>query len=196
MAVVSRCCSAHVWLVFPFDLIQLRLIICVGNYKISNVYTQTAMSVSSTSSVVCAQYGLLGPVSPEWRLTALSDGLYRIESLTGLSCLFADASTKLALRARDQGLESRWKLRPSAEGSFLVENAANGLVLTLKDGSAEIHAPMQLTEAGSDHDIPWQKFTFERLDTPARSFEDVGSDKVRTFCLLPCAVYFTPNHLI
>jgi hypothetical protein len=69
-------------------------------------------------------------------------------------------------------------LRPSVGATFFVENAETCLLLSLKDGSAEEGAPVVLAEAGQNHNIHWQIFRFERLDSPARSFDDDGSEKV------------------
>jgi hypothetical protein len=103
----------------------------------------------------------------------------RIESITRLTGLAPDPASlsRLPLLAHDRELECRWRLRPSVGATFFVENAVTCLLL-LKDSSAEEGAPVVLAEAGQNHDIPWQIFRFERLDSPARSFDDDGSDKV------------------
>jgi hypothetical protein len=157
------------------------LTIFVGNYKILNTYTQTALSVDPlTQNMSCAEYGAVPVASSHWRLTGLSDGLYRIESITGIPCLSSDLSSPegVVLHPRDQGMECRWRLRPSTDASIFIENAATCLVLMLTDGSAEVGAAVRLAEAGRERDIPWQKFNLERLDDPARCFDDLGSDKV------------------
>lgn len=135
-----------------------------------------------------SSYGLYGKAASDWRVTALPNGLFRIQAMATLQYLCSDTTgpegkpvvALLSNIAVDE-LSACWNLLPSAKG-LLVQNARTRTNLTTPHGSANDGIVQELLPGGSTKKGPiaWQVFAFDRVDSPCLAFNDLTSDMVRS----------------
>jgi hypothetical protein len=155
-----------------------------GYYRIQNQFTQSFISEHGLD-VVTSSYSLYGKTASDWRLAALSNGFYHIQSMSTLQYLSCSlvgekAAPVFVPGTNPDDLSSCWLLLPAKDG-ILIQNALTRTKLTAPHGSAEDGIVMELLPGASKDQkgpTPWQVFSFERVDSPSPAFNDLSSDKV------------------
>ncbi|TGZ77418.1 hypothetical protein EX30DRAFT_374627 [Ascodesmis nigricans] len=158
-----------------------------GAFVVMSLFANTTIAVSSTAStdkkdirMVSGPPASFATVQRHWRFTCQPDGLYHIESLQHLQFLTQTFSglRQCHLTNAVEGEGSKWQLWPDIHGSYRVQNFGTGDFWTLNHGSAADGEIITMAPPVGEHDLPWQRFRFTRVDSTDRSWDDLPTDKI------------------